>query len=207
MVIINMVALLLSLQQSVGPGPPDREGKANDDTHQPVDHHTPTRHEPRSRMEPVAPTTGLATPTDPLRAASHQPHHFAHENGGIAMASTSPSTEKVISHRRRRYLLYCLYIFSNPVRLPDIADQITIWENDGTVVAHCEKRLHTYEALYHDHLPVLEDAAVVEYSQTEDMVALMPAGEQLAKPLSEQYSTEITDLLSTETAQRNRMHG
>jgi hypothetical protein len=35
---------------------------------------------------------------------------------------------ELLASDRRRYLLYCLYLYASPIRLPDIAYQVTVWE-------------------------------------------------------------------------------
>jgi hypothetical protein len=75
---------------------------------------------------------------------------------------------ELLSARRRRYLLYCLYRYENPIRLPDIAEHIVEWEQQEN--DHLEERLQTYNALYHNHVPKLAKYDIVEYDQDEDMV-------------------------------------
>lgn len=114
--------------------------------------------------------------------------------------STGPATdeENVVGHRRRRYLLYCLYIYSNPIKLTDIADQLIIWEQSEIGETQRQERLRIYESLYHDHLPALQDADVVRYHEEDNMVELGPVGEQLERILECRYKTEVTDLLEAE---------
>ncbi|MFB6301992.1 MAG: hypothetical protein ABEH78_03935 [Haloferacaceae archaeon] len=80
--------------------------------------------------------------------------------------------EALLTNRRRRYALRCLYARQNPVSLPDVADQVTRWEYDDPVEERLDERLHIYMSLYHDHLPVLEAAGLVRYSQAADAVEL-----------------------------------
>lgn len=85
---------------------------------------------------------------------------------------SSERVEKLLADRRRRYALCCLYGRPNPVSLPDVADQITEWEYGGPVEELLDERLHVYMSLYHDHVPALEAADLVRYSQSADAVAL-----------------------------------
>lgn len=80
--------------------------------------------------------------------------------------------DELLADRRRRYLLRCLYARSNPVPLPDVADQVIRWEYEEPVEKRLDERLHVYMALYHDHVPLLEAADLVRYSQSADTVAL-----------------------------------
>lgn len=107
-------------------------------------------------------------------------------------------TSDVLDEARRRYLMYCLHLYSNPVRLSDIAYQITIWEGAATADDLARERHRTYMSLYHDHLPTLEEAGLVEYDQREDIVEVGPAGERLQDALEDRLAREIDDLLEAE---------
>lgn len=78
----------------------------------------------------------------------------------------------LLSAHRRRYTLYCLYLYANPMRLSDVADQVTEWEHGRPGDELLEERLRTYNDLYHCHVPKLADADVIGYSQEENMVEL-----------------------------------
>jgi hypothetical protein len=78
----------------------------------------------------------------------------------------------LLAARRRRYVLYSLYLYANPMRLPDVAEQVTEWEHDVPGDELLEERLRTYNHLYHTHIPKLASADVVAYSQAEDMIEL-----------------------------------
>lgn len=95
--------------------------------------------------------------------------------------------------------MYCLYLYSNPILLSDIAYQITIWEGNQRSDDIAEERYRTYMSLYHDHLPELADEGIVEYDQQEDAVTLGPKGE-IEERLERHLSQEIDTLLSAEEA-------
>jgi hypothetical protein len=78
----------------------------------------------------------------------------------------------LLAARRRRYVLYSLYLYANPMRLPDVAEQVTEWEHDAPGDELLEERLRAYNHLYHADIPKLANADVVAYSQAEDMVEL-----------------------------------
>lgn len=101
---------------------------------------------------------------------------------------------------RRRYLLYCLYLYSNPILLSDIAYQVTIWEGNQQSDDIAEERFRTYMSLYHDHLPELADEGIVEYDQQEDVVTLGPKQGEVEERLEHHLSQEIDTLLSAEQA-------
>jgi hypothetical protein len=78
----------------------------------------------------------------------------------------------LLAARRRRYVLYCLYLYANPVQLADVADRVTEWEHGAPGEELLDERLRTYNDLYHTHVPRLADADVVAYHQSEDAVEL-----------------------------------
>ena len=106
--------------------------------------------------------------------------------------------ESLLSNRRRRYLLYCLHMYANPLKLPDIAHQVTVWERSDSPELCLKTRLKTYMSLYHEHLPKLEGADLVRYEQDGDMVALGPAADRIVPSLERQLRRDIDDLLGAE---------
>lgn len=112
-----------------------------------------------------------------------------------------PDVESLLDDRRRRYLLYCLHLYANPLCLPDIAHQVTVWEQSDSPGVCLKERLRTYMSLYHDHLPQLADADLIRYEQGEDMVELGPAADRIRPPLESRLRTDIDDLLSAEWPQ------
>lgn len=80
---------------------------------------------------------------------------------------------ELLSNRRRRYVLSCLNEYENPMALADLADEVAAREN-GTPITQtsAEEVKRIYISLYHTHVPKLEAADVVRYSQDQDMVAL-----------------------------------
>jgi hypothetical protein len=107
-------------------------------------------------------------------------------------------TAALLSNRRRRYLLYCLHLYANPLALPDIAHQVTVWERPDSQDICLKARLKTYMSLYHDHLPKLAGADVVRYEQDEDLVELGPDADRIRLSLETRLRRDIDDLLSAE---------
>lgn len=103
----------------------------------------------------------------------------------------------LLASRRRRYVLYCLYLYANPMRLPDVAGQVCEWEHGRPGDELLDERLHIYTSLYHNHIPELADLDVIAYSQSEDMVELDENAAQLRSYLER---TVGTDLETTETS-------
>jgi hypothetical protein len=80
----------------------------------------------------------------------------------------------ILSVERRRYALYCLQQYRNPLTLADLADEVALLEHDERSVAQIpgEDIKSIYTNLYHSHVPKMDDAGVVEYDQTDDTVRL-----------------------------------
>lgn len=105
----------------------------------------------------------------------------------------------LLASRRRRQLLYCLYMYATPMRLPDVAERLVewdhdgsgahLWDHDGSGTDLLDERLRIYNALYHSHVPKLADVDVVTYSQSEDMVDLGPNASHV-RPYLEQVARE-----------------
>lgn len=98
--------------------------------------------------------------------------------------------QEILGARRRRYLLYCLFSYANPLYLPDAAHDVTELENPSRNHQLLEVRLRVYMAIYHDHLPVLENAGIVVYTQDDDMIALGPNAEAVRPELERFVRTD-----------------
>jgi len=118
--------------------------------------------------------------------------------GDFADQSGAVDAGGLLSDRRPRYLLYCLHMYSTPIRLPDIAHQVTVWERPDSPSVCLKARLETYMSLYHDHLPRLRDRDIVQYEQAEDMVELGPEADCLTPSLETLLRREIDHLLGAE---------
>lgn len=80
-----------------------------------------------------------------------------------------------------------------------IADQLTVWTGSpSTNAQYLRERLLIYNALHHDHRPVLCDADLVTYDQEDDMVDLGPAADQVKPAVFQALSEEISRLLRAE---------
>ncbi|MFC6989611.1 hypothetical protein ACFQJD_14505 [Haloplanus sp. GCM10025708] len=100
-------------------------------------------------------------------------------NDGDARTLSPDTVFELLAEQRRRLLLYALFQHSNPMTLPTIADCVTEWESCVPADAVPKERLRIYMSLYHAHVPKLETAGVVAYSQPEDMVELNEAATAL----------------------------
>lgn len=80
-----------------------------------------------------------------------------------------------------------------------IADQLTVWTGSpSTDAQYLRERLLIYNALYHDHRPVLCDADLITYDQEDDMVDLGPAADRVKPAVFQALSEEISRLLRAE---------
>jgi len=118
---------------------------------------------------------------------------------GDAPDRPDAGAESLLSDRRRRYLLYCLHLSATPLRLPDIAHQVTVWERPDSPDVCLKARLETYMSLYHDHLPALARAHLVRYQQDEDTVELGPDADRIRPSLETRLRREIDELLGAES--------
>ncbi|MDQ2071443.1 DUF7344 domain-containing protein [Haloarcula sp. NS06] len=80
----------------------------------------------------------------------------------------------LLSSHYRRFLLYGLSQYTTPVSLAVLTDTVTEFEHEAPAEHYRDERLKIYTALYHNHLPRLVDAGVVQYNQSEDMVDIGP---------------------------------
>lgn len=76
----------------------------------------------------------------------------------------------LLANQRRRELLVALSKYTTPISLPRLADEITEAEYDVPSEQRPKERHRIYMSLYHTHVPKLEAARVVSYSQPEDSV-------------------------------------
>ena len=116
-----------------------------------------------------------------------------HGDEGVGRGGGSP-----LAPDRRRYLLYCLYLYSNRMTLADVAEQVLVWERGNGPEDYLRERLYVYNDLYHEHLPVLCEVGLVEYDQCEDVVSLGPAASEFEPALERHLSAELGDLLHAE---------
>ena len=82
----------------------------------------------------------------------------------------------VLAHRRRRYALHYLKDRGEPAELGELAEQVAAWENEKepTEVAYRERK-RAYSALQQSHLPVMDDAGIVEFDKERGVIEPTPA--------------------------------
>lgn len=119
--------------------------------------------------------------------------------GTMTTTTTTIATQgELLTNRRRRYLLYCLQRYAGPVPLPDIADQITVWETGSQAETRPKRRLQIYNSLYHEHMPTLRDVNIVDYDQEGDLVVFDRGDSQIETEIQRAYQDEFGDLLEAE---------
>ncbi|QLG63163.1 DUF7344 domain-containing protein [Halorarum salinum] len=93
---------------------------------------------------------------------------------------TDSTMFEVLAHHRRRYAIHCLREYENPITLADLADEVSVLENDTSIAEiPPEDVKRVYLSLYHSHVPKLADAELVTYDQERDLVSLVDSAEDL----------------------------
>lgn len=99
----------------------------------------------------------------------------------MARNSDSPASKsiplslvfRILTARRRRYILYYLRTHRRPVPLVELIDYLIAQEPDGEQVnSRTEKHKHLLTELHHAHIPLLADADVIKYDSDTDLLAL-----------------------------------
>ncbi|ELY77854.1 MULTISPECIES: hypothetical protein [Natrinema] len=78
----------------------------------------------------------------------------------------------LLADQRRRLLLAVMRTYGEELTLPDAAEEVAVRETGRKVTnIPAERVREVYLSLYHDHLPRLVDAGLLEYDQERDLVA------------------------------------
>lgn len=78
---------------------------------------------------------------------------------------------QLLSDRRRRLLIDVVRTYEEGLTLPDAAEEVAKRETGVPVTALSPEHIKdVYISLYHDHLPRLTDAGLLEYEQERDLV-------------------------------------
>ncbi|RBI60701.1 hypothetical protein DMJ13_17210 [halophilic archaeon] len=88
---------------------------------------------------------------------------------------TSGIPLEILFNKRRRYTVYCLQKYQTPIALADLADEVARLEYDAQTLTQVPKEdvAQIYFDLYHCHIPKMETADLVEYTQELDTVQLL----------------------------------
>jgi len=85
----------------------------------------------------------------------------------------------ILQNERRRYVLKYLQGRDEPVRMCDVAEQVSAWEHDTTVEQLTSKqRQRVYIPLYQNHLTKLDEEGVIDYNQSRGIVERNPIADQ-----------------------------
>ena len=106
---------------------------------------------------------------------------------------TEAEFETLVADYRRRYALYCLFRFTTPMTLPTLADRVTELEYGAPAESLLDERLCVYMSLYHDHIPPLAEAGIVEYSQEGDTVDLAENASAVRAQVKRKATQEFGD--------------
>jgi hypothetical protein len=113
----------------------------------------------------------------------------------MASQTTRPSREEVfdaVKNLRRRYVLYYLQRYGDPVELGELAEQVAAWENDTTVSdVSPGQRKSVYSALHQTHLPKLESAEVLRYDPDRSLVTATQRADRLELQLASDPQTSV----------------
>lgn len=127
----------------------------------------------------------------PVVAIAGGPHErgpFRDATEGWPVTDSDLSLDRItdlFAARRRRYTLYCLYLYANPLHLSDVAGQIVEWDHEASAAEALDERLAIYTSLYHVHVPKLAAADVVAYDRSDELIELGPDAEHV-RPYLEQ---------------------
>ncbi|AEH38582.1 DUF7344 domain-containing protein [Halopiger xanaduensis] len=81
----------------------------------------------------------------------------------------------LLANERRRLLLAVMTSYGEAITLPDAAEEVAVRETGRAVTELSgEQVANVYLSLYHDHLPRLVDAGLLEYDQERDLVSPAP---------------------------------
>lgn len=91
------------------------------------------------------------------------------------LPETVDDTLELLADRRRRLFLAVMDDYGESITLPDAAEEVAKREAGQPVAKlSAEEVANVYISLYHDHLPRLVGADLVEYNQDRDLVSPGP---------------------------------
>lgn len=90
---------------------------------------------------------------------------------GVEEPLDSDRMFELLAEPRRRFILYQLRQYGRPIDLSRLAEEAAAWEAGDSDAVHTDVQ-RVRESLYHDHVPELDDAGVVEFDDDERRVSL-----------------------------------
>lgn len=95
-------------------------------------------------------------------------------SGSVGAESPNLSDDElfeVLSNRRRRYTVHALEETDGAAEIGDVAEQVAAWEYDVAVdEVSYEERKRVYTALQQSHLPMMDEAGIVEFNKDRGLV-------------------------------------
>lgn len=87
---------------------------------------------------------------------------------------------EVLSNKRRRYVVHALSDSESAIDLGSLAERVAAWEYDLPLeqVDHRERK-RVYTALQQSHLPMMDEAGVVQFDKQRGTVEPTPALEEV----------------------------
>lgn len=119
-----------------------------------------------------------------------QREDFEFPNGGRRQSAQTETDQavsddavfEVLSNRRRRRVIEYLYDHDGAATVGELAEHIATAENGTTIQElSSDDRKCVYVSLYQNHLPVMDDANVVDYDENRKRVQLLD-GASKVKP-------------------------
>lgn len=90
----------------------------------------------------------------------------------------------LLADQRRRYVLACLVDNTQSMALADLAEDVAVRENEGTLTAIPKEEVQAIStSLYHIHIPKLVDEGVIEYND-RDLIQISEITDLIERVLS-----------------------
>lgn len=97
---------------------------------------------------------------------------------------------KLLSNKRRRYILHFLKEKEKETNVRDLAEQVAAWEENKTVKKlKSKERKNVYVSLYQTHLPEMDKKGVIDYNKNRGTVKLNGFPEVYLKLNNDKYKS------------------
>jgi len=117
----------------------------------------------------------MSSTVDPPRSGSPTGHRL-----GISQDTVF----KILSARRRRYILHYLLEEDRTVGLRELSEQVAAWENDIPRSEVTRKqRMRTYTAFRQSHLPKMDVNGIVAFDEDRGQITATPVVDELERYL------------------------
>lgn len=114
---------------------------------------------------------------------------YSSKTGSVGQTDSDGQSVDVVfdllADQRRRYVLACLLDNTQSMALTDLAEDVAVRENEGTLTEIPEEEVQAIStSLYHIHIPKLVDAGAVEYDRNRDLVRISESTDLIERVLS-----------------------